>query len=268
MMMVSLGLYCIPVYALIQPASEGEDFTSESALLSRVAGWSGGVPFPFWKNVGQIDRSSGIYLGNGYVLTAAHVGSGPFRTVDGKSYPAEPKSEKYFKNYDGSLADLCLFRIKFNTTDPIATWPSIPLTTMPPHKGTPVILVAGGAGAITSGRRFAWSDDYQVRWGLNSIEKIYSVPMPTSRFASFGFGTKFEKTGGRCQAAPGDSGGAAFHFNAVAKRWELAGVIVAVDSRFGAAEYGNQTYIADPALFRRELAITRLGPPAMLASGP
>jgi hypothetical protein len=97
---------------------------------------------------------------------------------------------------------------------------------------------------------------------------VYSVTMPTSRYASFGFGTKFEKTGGRCQAAPGDSGGAAFHFNPGAKRWELAGVIVAVDSRFGGAEYGNQTYIADPALFRRELAVTRLGSQALLASRP
>lgn len=265
---VTFALYQSPLQAIIHSESKQVDFTSEIDLLGRVATWSEGVPFPYWKNVGQIDRSTGIYLGNGYVLTAAHVGAGPFRTADGKFYPPESGSEMSFKNFDGTQADLCLFRIRVKSTDPVARYPTVPLTTMPPHRGTPLILVAGGAGAKQSGKCFPWSDDYRVRWGLNSIEKIYSVPMPTSRFASFGFGTKFVKSGDHCQAAPGDSGGAAFHFNPVAKRWELAGVIVAVDSRFGAAEYGNQTYIADPALFRRELAISRLGPPAMLASGP
>lgn len=258
----------LPLKAIIQAQSEGLDCTSESALVHRVSGWSGGVKFPFWKNVGQIDRSTGIYLGNGYVLTAAHVGPGPFRTSDGRTYLDEPGSELYFKNFDLTQADLCLYRVRFRTTDPVAAYPSIPLTTMPPRKGTPVILLGGGAGGEYSGRRFPWSDDYRVRWGLNSIEKVYSVPMPTSRFASFGFGTKFERTGGRCQAAPGDSGGAVFHFNPTAKRWELAGVIVAVDSRFGAAEFGNQTYIADPALFRREFAVCRADSTTMLASRP
>lgn len=257
-----------PVEAIIHAEGEGSEQASESALLSRVASWGGGVAFPFWKNIGQIERSTGIYMGNGYVLTAAHVGPGPFRTGDGRIYPALAQPVTYFRNFDDSQADLCLFRVQVTSSDPLASYPVIPLTTMPPRKGTALILIGGGAGSKSSGKRFAWSDDYRVRWGLNTIEKVYSVTMPTSRYASFGFGTRFERTGGHCQAAPGDSGGAAFHFNPSSKRWELAGVIVAVDSRFGGAEFGNQTYIADPALFRRELAVSRQGLETMLASRP
>lgn len=257
-----------PVRAIIQPEVKGIDCTCEKDLVTKVASWSAGIPFPFWKNVGQIDRSTGIYMGNGYVLTAAHVGPGTFRTGDGKAYRPASGPAQYFKNFDESQADLCLFRIEAKSGDPVLQLPGIPLTTMAPKKGTPLVLIGGGAGQESSGRHFAWSDDYRVRWGVNAIEKIYSVTMPTSRFASFGYGTKFARGNGSCQAAPGDSGGAAFHFNPSAKRWELAGVIVAVDSHFGAAQYGNQTYIADPALFRKQMAVTKSGVPSLLASHP
>lgn len=254
------------LWAIIHSGDEELDHTSESALLDRVTAWSDGVAFPYWKNLGQIERSTGIYLGNGYVLTAAHVGPGTFRAIDGKSYPAEETPVTLFKNHDGSLADLCMYRIRVKATDPLALCPSVPLTTMPPRKGTPLVLVGGGAGAKKTGRRFVWNDDYRVRWGLSAIEQVYSVMMPTSRYTSYGFGTRFEKSSVRCQAAPGDSGGAAFHFNRASSQWELAGVIVAVDSRFGAAEFGNQTYLADPALFRRQLAVSKSEAATLLAS--
>jgi len=256
-----------PAGAIInsQPAA---DYESENALRDHLASWAEDKPFPFWKNIGQIDRSTGIYLGNGYVLTAAHVGAGTFRTSDGKSYSVAGDTVQFFRNHDGSLADLCLFRIAFQPVDPIASCPAIPLTTMIPRKGNRLVLLAGGAGPKSSGKRFAWSDDYRVRWGLNSIEEVYAMPMPTSRYSSFGFATHFGKDGAQCQAAPGDSGGAAFHFNPAADRWELAGVIVAVDSRFGGADFGNQTYVADPALFRRQLAVARESTQPLLASGP
>ena len=48
---------------------------------------------------------------------------------------------------------------------------------------------------------------------------------------------------GECQAAPGDSGGAAFVFNEKANRWELGGVVIAVDSKKGRVAFGDHTYI-------------------------
>ena len=226
-------------------------------------------PFPFWANVGQIGRSTGVYLGNGHVLTAAHVGAGAFRLSDGSLYPVAPGTDRTLQNRDGSAADFCLFRVQFHPADSIAKLPQVPLATIAPQVGAHVLLLGAGAGGSTAKAKgaFPWSDDHHMRWGINQIEEIYNAPMPTHDFLSFGYATKFERGGIECQAAPGDSGGACFRYNAQAKRWELAGIIVAVDSEYGRAEYGNQTYIADPVLFRSELAVAyQGGRPALVAS--
>jgi len=150
-------------------------------------------------------------------------------------------SARFFRNRDGSTADLCLFRVQIKAGDPIEKLPVMPLATIPPRRGRELLLIGGGAGWKPGKSGFVWEDDYRVRWGLNAIEEIYSAPMPTHNFSSFGYATRFDAVGNQCQAAPGDSGGAAFHFNPRERRWELAGVIVAVDSEFGAARFGNQT---------------------------
>jgi hypothetical protein len=264
---VSLALFGLcPASALI---TEGNPVAveSEEALQDAVRKTGIPVPFPYWRHVGQIERSTGIYLGSGYVLTAAHVGAGIFRSWDGRKYPVSEDSVRWFRNRDGSTADLCLFRIEVGADDPLAALPPVVLATLPPRRGRELFLIGAGAGKKPGAPGFVWSDDYRVRWGRNTIEEIYSVAMPTHHYASFGFATRFAPDS-RCQAAPGDSGGAAFHYNVRERRWELAGVIVAVDSEFGRAKFGNQTYIADPVLFRRELAVAAGLPSAVLAVGP
>ncbi|MFT5469953.1 MAG: hypothetical protein ACI8UO_005076 [Verrucomicrobiales bacterium] len=225
-------------------------------LQAHVARKMNAQAFPYWMHVGRIDRSTGVYLGNGYVLTAAHVGAGNFDLSDGTSYSVVPNSARILENRDGSQADFCLFRVKFNAKDSIAKLPPIQLATIAPTVGANVLLIGNGMGGSDSKANgaFPWKDNHQVRWGVNQIEEIYSQPMPTHDFLSYGYATRFEKGGIECQATPGDSGGACFRYNEGASRWELAGIIVAVDSEHGLAEYGNQTYIADPVLFKGELA--------------
>jgi len=259
-----LGLLVPPsASALI---SEGS-VESEEALQDIAKSRGIPVPFPYWRHVGQIERSTGIYLGSGYVITAAHVGAGTFKAWDGTAYPAADGSVRWFRNRDGSTADLCLFRVEVAPGSALASLPPVVLTTLPPRRGRELYLIGAGAGRKSGAPGYVWGDDYRVRWGRNTIEEIYSVAMPTHHYASFGFATRFAPEA-RCQAAPGDSGGAAFHYNVRDRRWELAGVIVAVDSEFGKARYGNQTYIADPALFRRDLAVASGVPAAVLAVGP
>jgi len=223
--------------------------------------------FPYWAHLGRIDRSTGIYLGHGQVLTAAHVGEGAFIMPDGRRYEPVAGTARFFKNQDGSVADLCLFRIHLNAGDPLTKLAPVHLSTQAPKSGTSLMLLAGGAGScIETATGYTWSNDYRLRWGVNAIHEVYSSPMPTNIFASYGFATRYDKGPDRCQAAPGDSGGAAFHFNADAGQWELAGIIVAVDSEFGRADYGNQTYIADPALFREQVAEALDAAKTLLAS--
>lgn len=212
--------------------------------------------FPFWRNVGILNQSTGIYMGNGYVLTAAHVGAGVFQLGDGTRYNPVAGSEQMFQNRDGSFADLCVFKVAFSRRDSIAKLPTVPIGPVRPGRGSYVLLAGAGSGnahavAQQGPDSFRWNNDYRLRWGLNRVEQEFSGPMQTDTYFTPGYATRFNPGHIECQATPGDSGGAVFAFNGIEKRWELAGVILAVDSPHGRAEYGNQTYCADLTIIPR-----------------
>ena len=95
-----------PADALILDSGDGQGNTSAPA------------DDPGWAHVGRVSGLTGIYLGNGWVLTANHVPvSDP--VFGGVSYPVVPGSVVQLQNPDDSFADLKVFRI-----DPS---PSLPL---------------------------------------------------------------------------------------------------------------------------------------------
>jgi len=63
--------------------------------------------------VGKIGTGagSGVYLGQGWVLTAAHVGDGDF-TVDGQTYLPRANTKQRLMNPDNSLADLIVYELQ------------------------------------------------------------------------------------------------------------------------------------------------------------
>ena len=63
-----------------------------------------------WARVGQ-GPGTGVYLGNGYVLSARHVSTGTSYSFDGTSYDVIPNTTVTLLNSDNSEADLRLFRI-------------------------------------------------------------------------------------------------------------------------------------------------------------
>jgi hypothetical protein len=65
---------------------------------------------PGWANVGVCNRWTAVYLGRGWVLTAAHVGVSNI-TLEGTKYAADIKSRKRVLNPDETETDLMLFRI-------------------------------------------------------------------------------------------------------------------------------------------------------------
>jgi len=243
-----LSFLTLNAHAILTPAPNPAA-TDERALQEAVRrAFRVQQDFPFWRNVGLLNDSTAVYMGNGYVLTAAHVGAGVFKLPDGSSYKPEPNSLRRFRNADGTFADLCLFRVIYRKRDPIAKLPSVPMGPMRPPRGSYVLLIGAGSGNSHLHSRntdFRWNEDYRLRWGLNRVEHEFGEPMRTHHYLTSGFATQFSQGEAECQATPGDSGGPAFVYNHGTRRWELGGIILAVDSEFGRAAFGNQTYIAD-----------------------
>ena len=240
---------------------------------------------PGWQHVGLREGRSAVYLGAGWVLTAAHVGAGDVLFA-GVTYPAVPGSARTFASpaplpvgregpatQAGRLesrparsepqaseapADLLAFRI-----DPAPDLPALRIRKRQAPEGAPLLLVGFGQGrggeTRWRGRRgFMWSARSVKRWGTNSVAESQVILRGPGDRVTLCFRTSFSAHGTpfEAQGALGDSGGAVF-----AKgndgRWKLAGLILAVEGHPGqppeTAIYGNRTMAADLAFYRPQL---------------
>jgi hypothetical protein len=207
---------------------------------------------PGWANVGSVSGLTGIYLGNGWMLTASHVGAGTV-VLGSQSFPAVPDSTTQLRNPDGSAADLIVFRIQG-----APRLPKLRIAAATPPVGTPVLLVGHGrnrgAPLSWSGHDgFAWGTVSVQRWGTNVVCKNGVRVKGTDAFA-----TQFRKDDGspyEAQAAVGDSGGATFV--KVGRKWRLAGVVYVVAGYEKqppeTALFGNFTLSADLARYRSQI---------------
>jgi hypothetical protein len=206
---------------------------------------------PGWVNVGNCNTWTAVYLGRGWVLTAAHVGVSNIE-LDGTTYAADVRSRERVFNPDGTAADLILFRI-----DPEPDLPSLEIAAESPPIGTPIVMVGSGLGRgeKTGGRGrvgFSWQAPSLKRWGTSLVHEYLH---DQSIGFTDAFATRFSiaKTAHEAHAAQGDSGGAAFA--RLEGRWQLVGILMAVDSHPGqpvrSAVYGNRTIIADLSRYRQ-----------------
>jgi hypothetical protein len=206
---------------------------------------------PGWAHVGRKGGSTVIYLGNGWVLTANHVGIGDV-VFQGVPYPAVEGSSIRLQNETGPPADLCVFRI-----DPRPVLPILPIRDSTPTVGTAVTMIGNGRnrGPETSWRGYEgyeWLSSRTMRWGTNLVDGF------DTQFDTKAFSTDFTQTGGtahEAQAANGDSGGAVFIKDGGV--WELAGVLFAIGTHMGqpyeTALYENLSYAADLAVYRDQI---------------
>jgi hypothetical protein len=200
---------------------------------------------PGWENVGVCGRWTAVYLGRGWVLTAAHVGPSDI-TLEGTKYAVDIKSRERVRNPDGTAADLMLFRV-----DPVPDLPSVEISAEPPPVGSSIVMVGSGLGrgekTVEQGRfGFSWRAPSVKRWGTSMVdEHLHDRSVGNTDV----FATRFSiaNTAHEAHAAHGDSGGAAFAY--LEDRWQLVGIILAVDNHdgqpSGSAVYGNRTMIAD-----------------------
>jgi hypothetical protein len=216
-----------------------------------------------FEHVAARGPTSAVYLGEGWVITAGHVGAGEIQ-LDGASYPAVAGSWTQLRGGGGPpLPDLGVFRVA-----PHPRLPRLALVSRALAPGEKLLLVgcghARGERLEWEGRTgWRWSGPNVRRWGLNRIAgtgfDAFDTGMATRSFATlFSADEPWE-----AQAAGGDSGGAVFVRRGGA--WELAGIMIAVGTfpkqPGQTSMIGNTTHVADLSHYRDEIfALTGLAP--------
>lgn len=227
--------------------------------------------FKYMDHVGMVGKGSGIYLGNGYVLTSAHVGCYPFRMSDGSTYKPSYDSWRVLKNPDGGKSDLAVFKVDTGGADTtlgkLSSLPVGDVTADLDRSGedeTPMIMIGTGfverevsATASTNDMipGYTVQPKREKRWGTNSEARLLDKPVTTAGGLNTScFVTSFDAIDGEAQAADGDSGGAMFAYNEASGQWELVGCIIAVSQKGAHVSYGAQTFLGNLESYRSELA--------------
>ena len=212
-----------------------------SSVTNWSTGWGTGNTNDGWNYTGLVTVSdgygSGIYLGDGWVLTAGHVGVGTF-DISGNTYNSTGLSFTDFTNSltGTSNADLTLFQI--STTSLTGNPLSLLSLTIASNAPTAFSATQAGSQVVMIG----YGGLGEKSWGVNTVTSTgLTIPVSGYNFDSVDFLTAYGVTSytnrvGRtritnsitnnAQVYPGDSGGA--DFINVSGRWELAGVNEAV----------------------------------------
>lgn len=259
-----------------------------------------------WDYVGTVDGASGVYLGNGWVLTAAHVGgisagSTPF-TLSGTTYIADSGATR-LTNADSSLADLQMFHVA--TSPALMAMPVLPLISSTPSNGTTIYMVGYGRNPRNSSATYysntttwavatdpltaltaaagglGYGTNNIKRWGTNTIDgtKIAALDgfgSTSVLTANFYGGTPFTAKDNYITNTPGstdealvssgDSGGGVF---------DSSGVLVGINNYLSAytgqpantAIFGNASNMADISVYRKEIVALVPEPSSVVVLG-
>ena len=237
---------------------------------------------PGWDSVGKMQLATGVYLGDGWVLTAWHVyrynlAGDRYIELDQRYYEI-PGTFRRIEYSSGVNADLAMFRINGN---PALTLIGISDTTPLSQE---VTVIAGGYARV--GEQVNFGNDYfgfetntsrVKRWGRN-LTGGYTSVIPDDGFGmTLGFRTYFDLEGfgddedlknDECQAVDRDSGGGVFVAHPTDGSWQLTGIVVSVDAPDGYdgpniarnAVYDNWSLYADLASYRTQIEAIRLIP--------
>jgi hypothetical protein len=207
---------------------------------------------PGFAHVGDRGGLTAVYIGDGWVLTANHVGTGSL-TLGGVTHSVVAGSAIRLEHALGVPTDLKLFRL---ATDP--GLPALEISASPPPMNGLVTLVGNGRdrGAPTTWSGIAgwsWLGSRSLRWGTNRVsERGEDVVLAGSTTRSLSFDFDSGAAAHEAVGATGDSGGAVFVGGAGDS--ELAGIIFAIYGYVGQPSatslFGNGTFAADLSYYR------------------
>ncbi|MEM9227788.1 MAG: hypothetical protein AAGA45_07450 [Verrucomicrobiota bacterium] len=262
-----LGWICLPLYALVNSGNPGGNTEAPTG--------KGYEPSdPGFAHAGRSGSASGVYLGNGWVLTAGHNPAGKFRS---KPYIGEWDKVNDIKFKE---ADLRLY--KLNKT--FEELPPLSIADRPPEPDELLVMIGCGFAAedhITfwkvdqSKKKWTWVElpsaeganaagilainRYSKSWGTN---RALELPPDVEGLIVTSFDSSPELiTPYEAQAVTADSGGPVFV--QTSEGWKLCGIMVTVSNtlpnqprgegiRFGIGSgvFGNQTVMVDLSTHR------------------
>lgn len=205
--------------------------------------------------LGKLNGLGALYVGNGWVVTAWHVGEGTV-TLGGVDYPHVPGSRTRLTGPTGSPPDVAVMKI---AGDPGLPEPVIATTTVPP--GTDIVMIGHGKDRGTplswmGVDGWNWGDPFTTRWGTNRVTTTSITTLDTRSFEmAFDEIGQPGATSDEAHATLGDSGGAVFWKDG--GPWKLAGMMIAV-STYGnqpvkTALFGNNIVAADLSYYRAQI---------------
>jgi hypothetical protein len=226
---------------------------------------------PGWTNIGSLNGASCVYLGNGWVLTASHVGMGSV-LLSGSSYAAVTSSytRLHQPGNPSQAVDLAMFQLQ---TMPVGLSP-VTISSTEPNSNAQVVAIGNGrdraagesfwdsnwnvvSGPVVGGYAgYYWANSGTKRWGTNDL--VRELPINDGNGVTNAWKIVFGANGGNTemQAAPGDSGGGVFYKRG--DSWELTGIMLAIDMFSGqpanTAVFNNATYFADLSMYAGQIA--------------
>ena len=205
-------------------------FDARAVLISTGDGTGNTTPpaaDPGFDNVGSISNFSGVYVGNGWVLTANHVGENPIVLL-GATYDPVIGSGVRFRNPDSSAADLKAFKL----LGPDPPLPALAITDSAPTVNSLITIIGNGRdrgsatawGGLTG---WNWEAARTIRWGTNKISDEDLLVLGTQAFSIVFDKLSPGQAHGQHEAdvVKGDSGGAAYTGSGTTA--ELIGILFA-----------------------------------------
>jgi len=217
------------------------------------------TPDPNWDNIGVGSGLTVTYLGDGWVLTAAHVGEITV-AIDGGVYPPVLGSQVVLIHSGTTESDVAIYRI-----DPYpSALPAMTIRSVAVPVSETVIMVGNGRnrGTPTTWQSpptedgYNWASGKAIRWGTNEVSAA-GIDLVSFGKTTRSFYTSFTQAGtsSEGQATIGDSGGPTFTLNGAS--WELAGVMFATNLFLGqpaeTSIYGNLTFSVDLSYYRQQI---------------